>query len=202
MVYYVKNKDKIEKYQIDIDKKKLAKLEDEIIEKGSKAEHKIAECTENVFYGYTSIKIIKNVKRVKKIDKTIDGVPVYRYEYDELSSPLLDIVYDLYHEKTDAIDEIYGYDGQLEDVRKQIDIIDKELFDTCDTDKFNELCAYMVDLVRKEKLLNRDMVYIKKIKELLIIRLLDTMDKKDVKKAAIFLETEKPKYGKAKIKVR
>lgn len=200
MVYYTKNKNKIEKYQIDIDKEKLVNLEDEIIENNCEVEHKIAECTENTFYGYTSIKKIKNAKRVKTINKTIDGVHIYRYEYDELSSSLLDIVHRLYHEDTNAIDEIYSYDDQLKNIRKQIDIVEKELNDTLDHNKFNELYACMADLVRKEKLLNRDMVYIRKIKELMTIKYVGEMSKKDMKKATDFLETEKPKYGKVKIK--
>lgn len=202
MIYYKKGKNKIKKYQIDIDKKKLDKLEEEIIEKVSEVEHKIAECTENTFYGYTSIKTIKNVKRVKEIDKTIDGNQIYRYEYDELSSPLLDLTYLLYHEKTTAIDEIYGYDNQLKKIKIEITKVNKKLEKMEFGSMFNELLELMKTLVVSEKRIEKNMPYINKMKQLLTIRLLDTMDKKEVKNASKFLEVNKLNVGKAKIKVR
>lgn len=202
MIYYTKNKDKIEKYQIDIDKNKLANLEEEIIENACDVEHKIAECTEHTFYGLTNTKITRNAKRVKKIDKTINDEPIYRYEYDELSSPLLDLTYLLYHENPKAIDTIFNCDKNIEDVGKQIEKLDKLLDEIEQGPKFDKLLDSMKKLIQTEKKLKRDIVYINKMKDLLTIKLLDTMDKKEVKKAATFLETAKPKYGKAKIKVK
>ena len=202
MIYYKKNKDKINKYQIDVDKKKLIQLEKDIMKNGSEVEHKIAECTENTFYGYTSNKNVRNIKRVKKIDKTIDDEPIYRYVYDELTSPLLDLTYLLYHEKQSVIDEIYGYENQLKKVKKEINKVNNKLEKTELGSKFNELLELMKKLVMTEKKLEKNMPYINKMKDLLTIKLLDTMDKKEIKKATTFLETVKPKYGKAKIKVK
>lgn len=111
MIYFRKNDEVIEKYQVDFDKEEIEKLKKEIINNCSFIQHEeyesdysprfIDEIIRNFTYTPTG-------KEKEYFDETRD---IYRYSYDEYKPPyLVKLINQLLNGNSKAIDEILNYD--------------------------------------------------------------------------------------------
>ena len=111
MIYFRKNDEVIEKYQVDFDKEEIEKLKKEIINNCSFIQH---EEYESDYSPRFTDEIIRNFtytptgKEKEYFEETRD---IYRYSYDEYKPPyLVKLINQLLNGNSKAIDEILNYD--------------------------------------------------------------------------------------------
>ena len=111
MIYFRKNDEVIEKYQVDFDKEEIEKLKKEIINNCSFIQH---EEYESDYSPRFTDEIIRNFtytptgKEKEYFEETRD---IYRYSYDEYKPPyLVKLINQLLNGNSKAIDEILTYD--------------------------------------------------------------------------------------------
>ena len=111
MIYYKRNGEVIEKYQIDFDKEEIEKLKYQIINNCSYIKHE--EFDSDYSPRFTN-EIIRNFtytdtgRDKEYFEKTRD---IYHYSYDEYKPPqLVELIDKLLNGDSSAIDKIYNYD--------------------------------------------------------------------------------------------
>lgn len=111
MLFFRKNNDVIEKYQVDFDKEEIEKLKLEIINNCSFIKH---EEYESDYSPKFSDKIIRNFtytptgKEKEYFEETRD---IYLYSYDEYKPPyLVELINQLLNGNSKSIDKILNYD--------------------------------------------------------------------------------------------
>ena len=111
MIYFRKNGEVIEKYQISFDKEKIEDLNEEIINNCSYIKH---EEYESDYWPKFTDEIIRNFKYIRtgKVKRYFDETrDIYQYSYEEYKPPyLVTLINQFLDGNPDAIDRILKYD--------------------------------------------------------------------------------------------
>lgn len=156
MIYFRKNDEVIEKYQVDFDKEEIEKLKKEIINNCSFIQH---EEYESDYSPRFTDEIIRNFtytptgKEREYFEETRD---IYRYSYDEYKPPyLVKLINQLLNGNSKAIDEILNYDiSTKSSIDDRINLVNQE---------FSKIAPE--DITKKKKKL-KELEYLLKAKEL------------------------------------
>ena len=198
MIYFKRNEENIEKYNVTFDKDKIKELRTEIIEKCSFIKHYEFESD----YGprFTKNDIIKNFRR-SNTDKVVEYFEETRdvdlYSYDKYIPPqLIDLIDQLLDGYTKAINKILKYevsvkptlDDKINEVNQDIiNMVPENISQR--KEKIEEL-----EKLLKEKELNQNQKsideYYEKLLSLIKIDLIDTLPISELEKIESFLGTE------------
>lgn len=111
MLYFRKNDEIIEKYQVNFDKNEIEKLKNGIINNCSFIKH---EEYESDYSPRFTDKIIRNFKYTptgKEKEYFEETRDIYRYSYDEYKPPyLVELINQLLNDNSKVINEIFNYD--------------------------------------------------------------------------------------------
>ena len=182
MLYFRKNDEVIEKYQIDFNKEEVETLKEKIINNCSFIKH---EEYESDHLPRFAGKIIKNYihtytgKEKNYFEETRD---IYLYSYDEYKPPyLVKLINQLLNGNSEVIDEILNYDTSTKStIDYRIDLVNKEFnkIDTKDISKKKEKLKELEKLL-KEKELNKGQQsiesYYNQLIELIKFNLIDSL---------------------------
>lgn len=204
MVIFVRNKDKILKYEVIVDKELLSKLKYEIIEKCSIITHKDYQDTYlPKMYGIDDYLKYRNYSEVKigvREYNDFYSMPedLYRIKYDEYHFPyLVELLDKLLKDDIDVLKEIYNVNKKKEimcideKINRQKDLI--ESIDDFETyKKINEL-EKLKELI-EQKELNKNQVnvlkYYNKVKKLISFNLIDSITYEEVKRVSNFYNSK------------
>ena len=197
MLYFRKNDDVIEKYQVNFDKEKIKKLKQEIINNCSFITH--IEC-ESDYTPILSNEIVRNFtytptgKEREYFEETRD---IYHYSYDRYEPPYLVALINqllLLNDNSKVIDQILNYeiaskstiDDKIELAYKEFKEIDPENV-TKKAEKLKEL----ENLLKAKKLnINQQNIdlYYNQLIELIKFNLIDSLPINELNKIESFLE--------------
>lgn len=200
MIYFTKQEDKIEKYNIEFNEEELIKLQKEIINNCSEITHYEYEGTEEP-------KATPYLKRTNLIQTKIGTVEnndslyypdetLYHYSYDEQEYPyLIKLIDKLLARKSDAIYEIFNPNPnkEKEPVIKRVSNLKKEI----DNLKTSELIKSYSKLDKLQKLLQKLEInknqksvleYYPKVQALLTFELIDSIDLSSISRIEEFFE--------------
>lgn len=194
MIYFMKNDELIEKYQVNFDKEIIEKLKNEIIYNCSFVKH--AEYESDYFPSFTD-EIIRNFtytptgKKKEYFEETRD---IYLYSYDEYNPPyLVELINQLLNEDSKAIDKILNYeipaqltiDDRINYANQEFDRIAPE-----DITKKKEKIKELEDLL-KAKELNKEQqsidLYYDQLIGLIKFDLIDSLSISELDKVESFL---------------
>lgn len=197
MLYFRKNDEVIEKYQIDFNKEEVETLKEKIINNCSFIKHE--EYESDQLPRFTG-KIIKNYihtytgKEKNYFEETRD---IYLYSYDEYKPPyLVKLINQLLNGNSEVIDEILNYDTSTKStIDYRIDLVNKEFnkIDTKDISKKKEKLKELEKLL-KEKELNKGQQsvesYYNQLIELIKFNLIDSLPISELGRIESFLEID------------
>lgn len=196
MIYFIKNNNVIEKYQVDFDKKEIEKLRDKIIDNCSYIEHKeyycdhVPRCTN---------KIVKNYK----FEFTNDFVEYFEerreavfVSYDEYNAPeLVNLINRLLEGEPRVLQQIFNYDiSDNIPIDDKIVSINKEFseIDIKDIEKKKRKLHELEELLKIQEL-NKNQQgiepYYNQLIELIKIKLIDSISVSELERMESFLET-------------
>jgi len=204
MVIFVRNKDKILKYEVIVDKELLSKLKYEIIEKCSLITHKDYQDTYlPKMYGIDDYLKYRNYSEVKigvREYNDFYSMPedLYRIKYDEYHFPyLVELLDKLLKDDIDVLKEIYNVNK-----KKEIMFIDekinrqKDLIECIDDSEFDKKISELEKLKEliEQKELNKNQVnvlkYYNKVKKLISFNLIDSISYEEVKRVSNFYNSK------------
>lgn len=197
MLYFRKNDDVIEKYQVNFDKEKIKKLKQEIINNCSFITH--IEC-EGDYAPILSNEIVRNFtytptgKEIEYFEETRD---IYHYSYDRYEPPYLVALINqllLLNDNSKVIDQILNYeiaskstiDDKIELAYKEFKEIDPE-----NATKKAEKLKELENLLKAKKLnINQQNIdlYYNQLIELIKFNLIDSLPINELNKIESFLE--------------
>ena len=156
MIYFRKNDEVIEKYQVSFDKEEIEKLKKKIINNCSFIKH---EEYESDYSPRFTDEIIRNFtytptgKEKEYFEETRD---IYRYSYDEYKPPyLVELINQLLNGNSKAIDKILNYDISTKStIDDRIDLANQEFNKIAPKDiiKKREKLKELEDLVKAKEL--------------------------------------------------
>lgn len=195
MIYYKRNGEVIEKYQIDFDKEEIEKLKNQIINNCSYIRHE--EYDSDYSPRFTN-EIIRNFtytdtgRKKEYFEETRD---IYHYKYDEYIPPkLVELIDKLLNGDSSAIDKIYNYDippiNYLED-RIKLEI--EELNEIEDiTKKINRL--HEIEKLLNAQKLNENQQsiesYYNRLLKLISFKLIDSLSISELDRINCFFEID------------
>ena len=195
MLYFRKNDDVIEKYQVDFDKEKIEKLKQEIINNCSFITHIEFESD---YTPRLSNEIIRNFKYTptgKEREYFEETRKIYHYSYDRYEPPyLVTLINQLLNDNSKVIDQILNYeipskstiDDSIDSAYKEFKEIDPE-----NVTKRAEKLKELEDLLKAKKLnINQQNIdlYYKELMELIKFNLIDSLTLSELNKIESFLE--------------
>ena len=195
MLYFRKNDDVIEKYQVDFDKEKIEKLKQEIINNCSFITHIEFESD---YTPRLSNEIIRNFKYTptgKEKEYFEETRKIYHYSYDRYEPPyLVALINQLLNDNPKVIDQILNYeipskstiDDSIDSAYKEFKEIDPE-----NVTKRAEKLKELEDLLKAKKLnINQQNIdlYYKELMELIKFNLIDSLTLSELNKIESFLE--------------
>ena len=195
MLYFRKNDDVIEKYQVDFDKEKIEKLKQEIINNCSFITHIEFESD---YTPRLSNEIIRNFKYTptgKEKEYFEETRKIYHYSYDRYEPPyLVALINQLLNDNPKVIDQILNYetpskstiDDNIDSAYKEFKEIDPE-----NVTKRAEKLKELEDLLKAKKLnINQQNIdlYYKELMELIKFNLIDSLTLSELNKIESFLE--------------
>ena len=197
MLYFRKNDEVIEKYQISFDKEKIEKLKKEIINNCSFIKHKEYESdysprfTDEIIRNFT---YTSTGKEKEYFEETRD---ICRYSYDEYKPPyLVELINQLLNGNSKAIDKILNYDISTKStIDDRIDLANQEFNKIAPEDiiKKREKLKELEDLLN-EKELNKNQqsidVYYNQLIGLIKFDLVDSLSISELGRIESFLETK------------
>ena len=197
MLYFRKNDEVIEKYQVDFDKEEIEKLKKEIINNCSFIQH---EEYESDYSPRFTDEIIRNFtytptgKEKEYFEETRD---IYRYSYDEYKPPyLVKLINQLLNGNSKAIDEILNYDiSTKSSIDDRINLANQEFSKIAPEDitKKKEKLKELEELL-KEKELNKGQQsiesYYNQLIELIKFNLIDSLPISELDRIESFLEID------------
>lgn len=205
MYYYVKNNDKIEKYEVQFDKEKLKKLRIEIINNCSEITHKEYDDTrEPNYFDYLKIRNYKR-KEIGKVegrdyqpDKTL-----YHLSYDEYIFPYLVTLIDrLLADDIEALNEIFNQVTKKETlpIELRIQTLSNEIdkISNLDTKKKIKELEKLQKLIETQKLNSNQLpvtIYYPKVQQLINLIYINSMKIEDIERLESFFgaNAQKPK---------
>ena len=195
MIYFKKNDELIEKYQIIFNKEKVEKLKSEIINNCSFIKH---EEYESDYSPKFTDEIIRNFKcslTGKKKDYFEETRDIYLYSYDEYKPPyLVELINQLLKGNTKVIDKILKYDtsttSNLDDKIRKLN----QEFIRIDPENITKKKAKLdeIEELLKTKELNKNQqsieFYYNELMKLINIVLIDSISVNELNKIEEFLE--------------
>ena len=199
MYYFNYKNDIVEKYLVSFDKEEIEKLKIEIINNCSEIEHHEYEGT----HGPKRINL--NIRNYKEkfigIQESRDSLQwpdqnIYHYSYDEYKFPkLVAIIDELLNGKNESLDKIFNYNPECnkQTINERIRIISNELdaIDNLDIDKKRKKLDELQKFIELKKL-NIDQKstydYYIRLKDLINLKLIDTISIEEIKRIKIFFE--------------
>lgn len=197
MIYFRKNDEVIEKYQISFDKEEIEKLKKEIINKCSFIKH---EEFESEYSPKFTDKIIKNFRYTSTgVEKEYfeETRTIYHYSYDEYQPPyLVELINKLLNGDLKSIDEILNYDLSSEiSIDDKICSLNKELMEIDSEDitkKKEKLRELHVLLNCKNLNKNQQSIdpYYNRLVDLIKFNLIDLLQMSELSKIESFFEID------------
>ena len=198
MIYFRKNDEVIEKYQVNFDKKEIEKLKNQIINKCSFIQHKEYEsyCDYSPKFLYDiTIRNFTYAATGKKHECFEETRDIYRYSYDEYKPPyLVSLMDQLLNGNSEAIDGILSYDISTKlNIDDRIKFKNKEFNEIApeNINKKKEKLKELEDLL-KEKELNKNQqsidLYYSQLMELIKFNLIDSLPISELDRIESFLE--------------
>ncbi len=195
MLYFRKNDEVIEKYQVDFDKEEIEKLKKEIINNCSFIKH---EEYESDYSPRFTDEIIRNLtytptgKEKEYFEETRD---IYRYSYDEYKPPyLVELINQLLNGNSKAIDKILNYDISIKStIDDRIDLANQE-FNRIDPENIAKRKAKLEEIeeLLKTKELNKNQqsidLYYNQLIGLIKFNLIDLLPISELDRIQSFLE--------------
>lgn len=204
MVIFVKNKDKILKYEVIIDKESLSKIKYEIIDKCSIITHKDYQDTYlPKMYSIDDYLKYRNYSEVKigvREYNDFYSMPedLYRIKYDEYKFPyLVELLNKLLEDNIDVLKEIYNVNSKKEitSIDEKINI-QKDLIESINDDETDKKISELEKLKEliEQKELNKNQVnvlkYYNKVKKLISFHLIDSISYEQVKRVFNFYNSK------------
>ena len=195
MLYFRKNGEVIEKYQVNLDKEEIEKLKNKIINNCSFIKH--VEFASDYSPRFTN-EIIRNftcVRTGKQKEYFEETRDIYHYSYDEYKPPyLVKLINQLLNGNSKTIDEILNYDiSTKSSIDDRINLVNQEFnsIDPEDITKKREKLKELEDLL-KEKELNKNQQSIAEYYDQLIglikFDLIDSLPISELYRVESFLE--------------
>lgn len=197
MIYFRKNGEVIEKYQISFDKEEIEKLKKKIINNCSFIKHEEYESdysprfTDEIIRNFTSI---PTGKEKEYFEETRD---IYRYSYDEYKPPyLVELINQLLNGNSKVIDKILNYDISTKStIDDRIDLANQEFNKIAPENitKKKQKLKELEDLV-KAKELNKGQQsiesYYNQLIGLISFNIIDSLSVSELGRIESFLEIE------------
>lgn len=195
MIYFRKNDEVIEKYQISFDKEKIEKLKKEIINNCSFIKHEEYESDYSPIFTNKIIRNFKYTPTGKEKEYFEETREIYRYSYDEYKPPyLVELINQLLNGNSKAIDKILNYDISTKStIDDRIDLANQEFNKIAPEDiiKKREKLKELEDLLN-EKELNKNQqsidVYYNQLVGLIKLDLIDSLPISELGRIESFLE--------------
>ncbi len=197
MIYFRKNDEVIEKYQVSFDKEEIEKLKKKIINNCSFIKH---EEYESDYSPRFTDEIIRNFTytptgKVKEyFEETRD---IYRYSYDEYKPPyLVELINQLLNGNSKAIDKILNYDISTKStIDDRIDLANQEFNKIAPEDiiKKKEKLKELEDLLKTKKLNKNQQsidIYYNQLIGLIKFDLVDSLSISELGRIESFLEID------------
>lgn len=195
MLYFKKNGDLIEKYQVSFDGKEIERLKIEIINNCSFIKHK--EYKSDYSPRFTDESLIRNLQSTYVGEKEYfeETRDVYLYSYDEYIPPyLVELINRLLEHDSKAIDEIFNYDISTKtSIDDRINSVNQELIKTNPED-ITQKKAKLKELedLLKAKELNKGQqsidLYYNQLMGLIKFDLVDSLSISELSRIESFLE--------------
>ena len=195
MLYFRKNNNVIEKYQVNFDKEKIEKLKNEIINNCSFITHREYESD---YAPILADKIIRNFtytptgKEREYFEETRD---IYHYSYDEYKPPyLVELINQLLNDNSKVIDQILNYEISLKSaIDDSIDLAYQEFnrIDNENITKKTEKLKELEDLLKAKELnMNQQNIdlYYNQLIGLIKFNLIDSLPISELGRIESFLE--------------
>lgn len=195
MIYFRRNGEVIEKYQVDFDKEEIEKLKEEIINNCSFIEH---EEYDSDYSPHFTDEIIRNYRstrtgKVKEYFEETRGI--YHYSYDIYKPPyLVKLINQLFDGNSKAIDEILNYDiSPKSSIDDRINIVNQEFIkmDPEDIRKRKAKLKELEDLLNAKNLNKNQQnidAYYNQLIGLIKFNLIDTLQISELSRIESFLE--------------
>ena len=207
MIYFKKNNEYLEKYEVTYDKEKVEQLKERIIFECSRIEHR--QYSSDYGSGIRDEKLVKNFRAVKVGEKEYweETRDIYRYTYDEyVPSDLVNYIDGLLNNVPSSIDNIFNYDFKND---KSIDEVINEAmitFNNIDPEKLfqkQQQLKYIDNLLESKRVNNaqKDIrPYYKELITLINFELIDKILINDIDRVYSFLEESQ--FEPEKVNVR
>lgn len=195
MLYFRKNDDVIEKYQIDFDKEKIKKLKQEIINNCSLIKHIEYESDYTPILSNEIVKNFTYTRTGKEREYFEETRDIYHYSYDRYEPPyLVELINQLLNDNSKVIDQILNYEISSEStIDDSIELAYKEFkeIDPENVTKKAEKLKELEDLLKaKNYNINQQNIdlYYKELIELIKFNLIDSLPINELNKIESFLE--------------
>ena len=195
MLYFRKNDDVIEKYQIDFDKEKIKKLKQEIINNCSLIKHIEYESDYTPILSNEIVKNFTYTRTRKEREYFEETRDIYHYSYDRYEPPyLVELINQLLNDNSKVIDQILNYEISSEStIDDSIELAYKEFkeIDPENVTKKAEKLKELEDLLKaKNYNINQQNIdlYYKELIELIKFNLIDSLPINELNKIESFLE--------------
>ena len=195
MLYFRKNDDVIEKYQIDFDKEKIKKLKQEIINNCSLIKHIEYESDYTPILSNEIVKNFTYTRTGKEREYFEETRDIYHYSYDRYEPPyLVELINQLLNDNSKVIDQILNYEISSEStIDDSIELAYKEFkeIDPENVTKKSEKLKELEDLLKaKNYNINQQNIdlYYKELIELIKFNLIDSLPINELNKIESFLE--------------
>lgn len=197
MIYFKKNNDVLEKYQVSFDRDEIEKLKQEIIDKCSFITHR--EYESDYSPRFDKNEIIRNFSYIstgKEKEYFEETREIYLYSYDEYEVPyLVKLINELLSGETKAIDKILNYGSFIHEktIDEKILYLNQE-FNDIDleniTKRINKLKE--IEELLKSKELNKNQqsieIYYNQLLKLIRFKLIDLVSISDIEKVESFFD--------------
>lgn len=207
MIYFKKNNEYLEKYEVTYDKEKVEQLKERIIFECSRVEHR--EHCSDYGSGIRDRKLVKNFRAVVVGEKEYweETRDIYRYTYDEyVPSDLVNYIDGLLNNISSSIDYIFNYDFKND---KSIDEVINEAmitFNNIDPEKLfqkQQQLKYIDNLLESKRVngTQKDIrPYYKELITLINFELIDKILINDIDRVYSFLDEQEFEPDKVNIR--
>lgn len=208
-MYFKKNNEYLEKYEVSYDKEKIEELKERIIWDCSKIKH-VSFCSD-YGAGIKDESLVKNFSSVLVGEKEYweETRSIYRYTFDQyVPSELVKYIDGLLNGFSSSIDMIFNYDFKND---KSIDELIEEAmikFNSIDPEKVydkQQQLKYIDNLLESKKVgANQKDIrpYYQELIGLIHFKLIDKILINDINRVYSFLEAEQPNYEKVNVRTK
>ena len=195
MIYFRKNDEVIEKYQVDFDKEEIEKLKKEIINNCSFIQHEEYESDYSPRFTDEIIRNFTYTPTGKEKEYFEETRNIYHYSYDEYKPPyLVELINQLLNDNSKVIDQILNYEISLKStIDDSIDLAYQEFnrIDNENITKKTEKLKELEDLLKAKELnMNQQNIdlYYNQLIGLIKFNLIDSLPISELGRIESFLE--------------